>query len=181
MDSMEKLFQKGEKIRNFNLDVPFIKQRFQNDCVQTCVLMLLKYFEFNEFDYNKLCEIMNPTAAGTSFESFVFLNKQLVKSKCPIVFQVEKSKILNHEQLLELIQGGKPAIAYIDKEFLDKLKTRTFPSGRHAIVVYGKRGDKIIYNDPLNDGASDVHLNRFVNAWAERVFIYAEKNPQTRL
>ena len=143
------------------LPVNHVQQRYQSDCLATCVDMVLRFFN-TAIAYRRLLKVLktDPTV-GTPFSNIVNL-RQL---RLTVVYQQG-----DLAQLHTFVDNGWPVIVPVE--------TRELPywheQSNHAVVVIGMDAQAIYINDPAFASAPlQVPRGDFDLAWLEHDESYA--------
>ena len=145
--------------------VPFIPQRNPNDCVVTCMLMVMtwaraKYADVAEFKYEELARILEWDRDGTPLKNVVKLNSHKRIRKFTYQPEFYYGWATGMSFIWDEIDIGRPIIAYLLQKHLDSHR-------RHSVVVIGHSNDRtrMHLNDPSNDGPILVPVGEFQDEW----------------
>ncbi|TXT56101.1 MAG: hypothetical protein BAJATHORv1_30487 [Candidatus Thorarchaeota archaeon] len=146
------------------LQVPFIEQQQNNDCVIACLEMIFeylvrKYDEIATFTRKELLKIIDISIIGTRICDVELLNehKKLEKYRYQPRFFCSPGSI---QHIWEQIDKERPIIAYIIKKFLGN-------QIKHAILVngYSKDKTKLSICDPLEEQPTLLSTGQFQERW----------------
>ncbi|MBD3405649.1 MAG: hypothetical protein GF411_05905 [Candidatus Lokiarchaeota archaeon] len=146
------------------LQVPFIEQQMNNDCVIACLEMIFRYLktqykEIAIFSRKELLKILDISVIGTRICDVELLNehKKLENHRWRPKFHCSPGSI---GHIWEQIDKEQPIIAYIVKRFLGN-------QIKHAILINGYSKDKTELSicDPLEEQQTIISTGEFQEKW----------------
>jgi uncharacterized protein YvpB len=162
---MEKL-DSDKKIKSNVLEVPWISQISSTapagaDCGQTCVLMLLRYY--NKADANLHVKDLTDVLTGrTTGDKLIWLADRFGLA---IGHQDIRQNRTSLDKLTKLIDAGKPAIVlvyYRDLQLSNSVANPPKPDPlNHWFIVRGYEDDIFYINDPL--WVEEEHRSKYPN------------------
>ncbi|WP_088266044.1 peptidase domain-containing ABC transporter [Bacillus mycoides] len=133
------------------------RQYNESDCGLACVSSLLKYYGFN-YGIDYLRDLMMDKK-GYSLKDLILLLKNFKGLTC-------KPLEVNKDRLKEALNHiNKPYIALIEED-----------GEKHYIVVYLKKGDKLVISDPLKDKVSTMLVDDFSKVFSGVLLVVDSTN-----
>lgn len=128
----------GQLWQRFTRRYPYFQQQSASDCGAACLVMVSRYWG-KHFSVNRLREIANVDRNGASLRGLAVAAESIGFTTRPVKASLDK-----------LAQAGLPAIAHWE--------------GKHYIVVYEVRRDRVIVADPAI-GQRSLTRAQFLAGW----------------
>ncbi len=128
----------GQLWQRFTRRYPYFQQQSASDCGAACLVMVSRYWG-KHFSVNRLREIANVDRNGASLRGLAVAAESIGFTTRPVKASLDK-----------LAQANLPAIAHWE--------------GRHYIVVYEVRRDRVIVADPAM-GQRSLTIAQFLTGW----------------